>query len=372
MQEEQVEKNKRLQPPKDLTENAGQKAVLAELNDEFILNNDAIEKLALTRAQIKVNRNELDLEMTKAATALISKEQAGLMGCFEMGTAENQINAYVHPQQQFASTLFETVNRNSHLDIVTKVSFVQQFLTRLKNRCTEVETLTSGPGVVFSLKDFNDCLQTLCRGLIKYGETALRSQSETASMKEQHLQHLVYVRERQAKYYQRKNEQFVNDIDTIINSKMTEKGNQMIYELDTSNRQLRMLKDNFYLMEKMMREEIHIDYSDQLIQKENLIKKYRESFKNYRTELNEEIKIEIDTEVATIDQNLKVKAQEYKMNRATKKKESVKKSEARKEEMPHLQRRHPMVINGLEVEPEHDDHGCVYYPTAREEIAILH
>jgi len=54
----------------------------------------------------------------------------------------------------------------------------------------------------------------------------------------------------------------VNDIDTIINSKMTEKGNQMIYELDTANRQLRMLKDNFYLMEKMMREEIHIDYSD--------------------------------------------------------------------------------------------------------------
>jgi len=104
-----------------------------------------------------------------------------------------------------------------------------------------------------------------------------------------------------------------------------------------------------------------------------MIKKYKESFKNYRTELNEEIKIEIDTEVATIDQNLKNKAQEYKMNRAAGgKKEAPKKKVEKKDEMPHLQRRHPMVINGMEVEPDHDDHGCPYYPIAREEIAMLH
>lgn len=35
-----------------------------------------------------------------------------------------------------------------------------------------------------------------------------------------------------------------------------------------------MLKDNFYLMEKKMREEIHKDYRQQLIEKENQLKKY--------------------------------------------------------------------------------------------------
>ena len=59
---------------------------------------------------------------------------------------------------------------------------------------------------------------------------------------------------------------------------MTEKGNQLIYELDSSNRQLRMLKDNFYLMEKRMREEIHKDYRQQLIQKDHQLKKYQEKF----------------------------------------------------------------------------------------------
>lgn len=42
----------------------------------------------------------------------------------------------------------------------------------------------------------------------------------------------------------------------MINAKMTEKGNQIIYELDNANRELRMLKDNFHLMERSMRAEI--------------------------------------------------------------------------------------------------------------------
>ena len=57
-------------------------------------------------------------------------------------------------------------------------------------------------------------------------------------------------------YYQNKCTRFVKEIDKMINSKMTEKGNQIIYELDVANRELRMLKDNFFLMEQMMREGI--------------------------------------------------------------------------------------------------------------------
>jgi len=58
---------------------------------------------------------------------------------------------------------------------------------------------------------------------------------ETASMKESRLMNLIYIRERQSQYYKRKCEQFVEDIDKMINAKMTEKGNQLIYELDSSN-----------------------------------------------------------------------------------------------------------------------------------------
>jgi len=120
------------------------------------------------KAEIVCIQREFEVILIKESIKLISKHDEALKGCLEMGAADNQINAFIHTYQQFASTLFETVDTNAHLDIVTKASFVQQFLTRLKNRSTEVETLTSGPGIVFSMKDFNDCVQTLCRGMIKY------------------------------------------------------------------------------------------------------------------------------------------------------------------------------------------------------------
>ena len=77
---------------------------------------------------------------------------------------------------------------------------------------------------MFSVKDFNDCIQTLWRGMIKYCETSIRSINETSSLKTQQLQHLAYINERKMQYYN-KWETFLNEIDKIINAKMTEKGN---------------------------------------------------------------------------------------------------------------------------------------------------
>lgn len=105
--------------------------------------------------------------------------------------------ALVHPQQQFASTVLQNVDKNSHLDVVQKVAPVQSFLTRLKNRCTEVETLTSGPGLVFTLKDFNDCVRQMSKGLVKYCEIELKTRTESSMIRTQHIEHLLYCREQQ-------------------------------------------------------------------------------------------------------------------------------------------------------------------------------
>jgi len=78
--------------------------------------------------------------------------------------------------------MFQDVDSLSHLDIINKLGFVQQFLTRLRNRCTEVDTLTSGPGIVFSMKDFNECISIFCKQAVKYGEENLRQRTETAAI----------------------------------------------------------------------------------------------------------------------------------------------------------------------------------------------
>ena len=138
-----------------------------------------ISKINQIKAEIIVVNRVLDVEMIKISLDMLRREDAALKAAFEQGAADDRIHAHVHPQQQFASTLFQSVDTNSHLDVVTKLGFFQSFLTKLRNRCTEVETLASGPGIVFSMKDFNECLQVFCQNLLKYGEGELRSRVES-------------------------------------------------------------------------------------------------------------------------------------------------------------------------------------------------
>ena len=129
-----------------------------------------MSRLHQTKAEITVAIKVLHVEMIEMSLNMIEREHASLLAAFEQGAADWRVHAFVHPQQQFASTLFQSVDKESHLDVVNKLGFVQSFLTKLRNRCTEVETLASGPGIVFSMKDFNECLQVFCQGLLKYGE----------------------------------------------------------------------------------------------------------------------------------------------------------------------------------------------------------
>ena len=66
-----------------------------------------------------------------------------------------------------------------------------------------------------------------------------------------------------------------------------------------------MLKDNFYLMEKMMRSEVRHEYEKAISEKDNLIAKFRESFSTYKSELNNEIKEEVAKEIFGLDKKVK-------------------------------------------------------------------
>ena len=70
-------------------------------------------------------------------------------------------------------------------------------------------------------------------------------------------------------YFRSKCEQFLRNIDMIVNTKMSAKGNQMIYELDVTNRELRSLKDHYYQMGDFLREEIKQEFAQDLQEKDN-------------------------------------------------------------------------------------------------------
>jgi len=71
------------------------------------------------------------------------------------------------------------VDPNSHLCISNKIQAIQMLMTRMRNRCTQVETLTSGPGMVLTVKDLNDILIDFCRVVVKENEKQFKSRTES-------------------------------------------------------------------------------------------------------------------------------------------------------------------------------------------------
>ena len=123
-----------------------------------------------------------------------------------------------------------------------KLNFVQDFLTKLANRGTQVDTLTGGPGIVFMYRDFSDAVQHFCRRMIIYGEKELKSRSDLFFQKEEHYLHMIYVKDQKIADMERRIKNTAKNIENIISAKLFEKGNQLIYQLDSTSRLLILFK----------------------------------------------------------------------------------------------------------------------------------
>ena len=118
---------------------------------------------------------------------MFQKEANSLAKAFEMTNLK--IQAFIHPVQQFASTLDQEFDNRNHLDVINKVGPIQKMLTQIRNRSLEIQTLTSGEGFSISRKDLNECLEECARALIKYGEIKMRTRCEHLSIYAEQLEH---------------------------------------------------------------------------------------------------------------------------------------------------------------------------------------
>ena len=179
--------------------------------------------LLQSAAEVSVVEEELDRALLKCSHAAIDREHGALARCFEMCSKE--IEFHIHPYQQFASTVFQYMDRKNHLDPITKVSVVQRFLTQLFNRAMQVDTMMGGPGIVLTIKDVNEAIQMLCRGLIKFSELEMSSRCEFLHAQITQLMHLVYAKEKRADVLELKLRRTKEDINKIVQSLLYERGN---------------------------------------------------------------------------------------------------------------------------------------------------
>ena len=103
---------------------------------------------------------ELEIELLKKGIEILDREHSSLSGCFE--TAIEDIEVLVRPEQEFASVLFSKYDKQQHKNTISRFSTVQSYLTQLKNRCSHVQTLTTGPAIVFGVRITYQFSLTFC------------------------------------------------------------------------------------------------------------------------------------------------------------------------------------------------------------------
>lgn len=93
---------------------------------------------------------------------------------------------------------------------------------------------------------------------------------------------------------------------------MYEKGNQLIYELDLVNRQLRLFKDHLFSMEKELRENIRSEFADTLRRNMQELDTHINKFKDFKADVTTKVKADLASEQHKIEKVLKKKAEEFK------------------------------------------------------------
>lgn len=72
-----------------------------------------------------------------------------------------------------------------------------------------------------------------------------------------------------------------DELNKIVNTKVFSKGNSMIYELDHTSRQLRLIKDNIFTMEAKLKEKVRLSFDKDLEQSRLELAETRKKFTEY-------------------------------------------------------------------------------------------
>ena len=142
---------------------------------------EAHRKHVATQCQSKALQNEISRLFILASTKAMSTQTAAINRSLEM--CSNKIDKYLPSQSRFCATLFDAVNRHQHLEISSKLSAIQAFLTKTRNRGLPTKTLTSGMGIIFNFKDLNECIHDFCLEMLMFSEKSLKVRSEAYQSK---------------------------------------------------------------------------------------------------------------------------------------------------------------------------------------------
>jgi uncharacterized phage infection (PIP) family protein YhgE len=97
------------------------------------------------------------------------------------------------------------------------------------------------------------------------------------------------------------------ELNKIVNTKVFSRGNNLIYELDKSARQLRLIKDNIHALESGVKEKVKLYYEKDLNDTRMQLSELKQNFAKFRENLSASVKNQVHDNIMAMEHEMKVK-----------------------------------------------------------------
>ena len=93
----------------------------------------------------------------------------------------------------------------------------------------------------------------------------------------------MYQKDRQLESYQHRLRNIQSNLDSAINARLFEKGNQLIYSLDQTQRQLKLFKHNYFSLEQKLAFKIRQEQYEKFKRNTDQILRSQLMFQDYKS-----------------------------------------------------------------------------------------
>lgn len=131
-------------------------------------------------------------------------------------------------------------------------------------------------------------------------------------MQVSHFENLLYIKDQQLRSMESKLVHAKSQLDQIISTKVFARGKQLVYELDFTTRQLRLIKDNIFNLETRLNEQVGVTYERELKQTRMELAECRRKFQDYQSAIDTTLTAGVRENINGIDILMRNRAEYFK------------------------------------------------------------
>ena len=217
------------------------------------------------------------------------------------------------PSNSYFSCNFDHIE----IDSTSKIGSMQNFSISIRNKCSRVETIANGYAMVLYVKDLTLAIRKLMNGFLSYNESHFFGQLECLKFQIEFLNKQLVNTETAAKYFSAEAEKIMKSFDGIVNMTVTQRGSEIIYELDSIRRQLKEIQENTRVLESYTRIIVDSEFRERLETRDREIQDIMQNFKSFQDEVAQNLKNGLESNIsngiqAIIPYSSKLKRQKIK------------------------------------------------------------